>query len=327
MRIGEVCKRTGLSKKTVQHYVGEGLVTPASESNGYLDFSDEDAATLLAIRRLRELDLPLQTIRAMLMTPQSAHYHIAAHRRRLHEEQWLVGRRIQATEDLLTRLTGEVTGKSLGAAIADAIPDDLIPTGSDGQITWEDADTLALFLIGHFVDATDLSMFQQFLCDRLRQAIISSQDEATLHLRNVLRDLPPGRLSAFGFAPQRAYEQVGFSTVEDCRSHLSEMVQTLERGLRNPRLRRLCSENGELNAACLAFLENREVCSILEGLSPYFAAVWKSYGVMRAVLEEHLETTGGQQLATNAGKLLGESVATASELALLYPLFAEELAR
>ena len=55
--------------------------------------------------------------------------------------------------------------------------------------------------------------------------------------------------------------------------------------------------------------------------------MWKSFGVMREVLKEHLETKEGQRLATDAGKLLGKPAATNSELALLYPLFAEELVR
>ncbi|MFR0981016.1 MAG: MerR family transcriptional regulator, partial [Holdemania filiformis] len=40
MRVQEVCKKTGLSRKAVHFYIQEGLVRPAKNQNGYYDLSE-----------------------------------------------------------------------------------------------------------------------------------------------------------------------------------------------------------------------------------------------------------------------------------------------
>jgi DNA-binding transcriptional MerR regulator len=43
MKLSDICRKTGISKRTIHYYIHEGLITPAiKESNGYYDFSEED---------------------------------------------------------------------------------------------------------------------------------------------------------------------------------------------------------------------------------------------------------------------------------------------
>ncbi len=57
MRVHEVCKKTGLSRKAVHFYIQEGLISPAKNENGYYDLNESDLKTLEIIQRLRRLDL------------------------------------------------------------------------------------------------------------------------------------------------------------------------------------------------------------------------------------------------------------------------------
>ena len=65
MHIKDVEQRTGLSRANIRYYEQEGLVHPARARNGYRDYSQEDLETLLRIRLLRRLDVPIEEIRAM----------------------------------------------------------------------------------------------------------------------------------------------------------------------------------------------------------------------------------------------------------------------
>lgn len=65
MTIREVEQRTGLERATVRFYEKEGLLTPKRLENGYRDYSEEDVATLLRIKLLRELDVSIEDIRAL----------------------------------------------------------------------------------------------------------------------------------------------------------------------------------------------------------------------------------------------------------------------
>jgi len=67
MLIAEVCRLTGLTKKAVEYYVEQGLVSPKPQENGYRDFQDGDVEQLKKIRVLRMLGLSLDEIRAVLL--------------------------------------------------------------------------------------------------------------------------------------------------------------------------------------------------------------------------------------------------------------------
>ena len=89
MHIKDVEQRTGLSRANIRYYEQEGLVHPARRKNGYRDYSPDDLETLLRVRLLRRLDVPIEDIRAMqagkLSLSEALSQRLAALRRR--EEQ------------------------------------------------------------------------------------------------------------------------------------------------------------------------------------------------------------------------------------------------
>ena len=66
MLIHEICKITGLTRKTVEYYREQGLISPLERENGYREFTDSDAERLQKIAVLRRLDVPVERIRAIL---------------------------------------------------------------------------------------------------------------------------------------------------------------------------------------------------------------------------------------------------------------------
>lgn len=66
MRINEVERRVGITKKNIRFYEEEGLLKPSrSADNGYRDYSEEDVAVLQRIKLLRQLSVPLEDIRRL----------------------------------------------------------------------------------------------------------------------------------------------------------------------------------------------------------------------------------------------------------------------
>ena len=65
--IGEVARRTGLPVRTIRFYADEGIVPPAAHSRAGYRLFDLDALNRLdLVRTLRDLGLPLATIRGVL---------------------------------------------------------------------------------------------------------------------------------------------------------------------------------------------------------------------------------------------------------------------
>jgi MerR family copper efflux transcriptional regulator len=64
MRISEAARAAGLTAKQVRFYDDRGVIRrPARARNGYRDFSPHEVDRLVLVRRLRELDLPLDEVR------------------------------------------------------------------------------------------------------------------------------------------------------------------------------------------------------------------------------------------------------------------------
>ena len=67
MNIKEAEKITGVSSRNIRFYEQKGLLTPArNKENDYREYSDEDIQSLMLIRALRMLDMPIDTIREVM---------------------------------------------------------------------------------------------------------------------------------------------------------------------------------------------------------------------------------------------------------------------
>lgn len=72
MFINDVCKVCVLTKKAIEYYVEQGLVSPKICENGYRDFNESDVDKLKKISMLRKLDLGLESIRSVLESENPA---------------------------------------------------------------------------------------------------------------------------------------------------------------------------------------------------------------------------------------------------------------
>ena len=69
MLINEAAKRCNITKKAIQYYVEQGLITPVILENGYKDFSEEDVKRIKQIVLYRRLDLSINEIKKVLANP------------------------------------------------------------------------------------------------------------------------------------------------------------------------------------------------------------------------------------------------------------------
>lgn len=74
LTIGEFSKMTYLSVKALRHYHDVGLLEPAAvdPTSGYRHYSVDQVATAQAIRRFRDLDMPIDQVRTVLHAPDVA---------------------------------------------------------------------------------------------------------------------------------------------------------------------------------------------------------------------------------------------------------------
>lgn len=73
MTIKEIEQITQLTRANIRFYESEGLISPARDTNGYRNYSEEDANTLIKIKLLRNLQISIEDIKLLQDGYQKLH--------------------------------------------------------------------------------------------------------------------------------------------------------------------------------------------------------------------------------------------------------------
>src|ERR1700751_1427458 len=107
LNIGEFSKMTHLSVKALRHYHDVGILEPAAidPHSGYRSYDTGQVTSAQVIRRLRDLGMPLDSIRAVLIAPDlpARNREIANHLERME-------RQLGQTQAAVSGLRGPVAG-------------------------------------------------------------------------------------------------------------------------------------------------------------------------------------------------------------------------
>jgi DNA-binding transcriptional MerR regulator/effector-binding domain-containing protein len=145
LAIGDFSKMTHLSVKALRHYHDVGLLEPAEidPDSGYRYYEASQLRTAQVIRRFRDLDMPLDEIRAMLKAPDVAARNaiIVAHMRRMESQLAVTQAAVSSLRSLLERPPAPLTieHRSVGAISALAIVERV--TAADLDAWWAGAFT------------------------------------------------------------------------------------------------------------------------------------------------------------------------------------------
>jgi DNA-binding transcriptional MerR regulator/effector-binding domain-containing protein len=151
LTVGDFSRATHLSVTTLRHYHQVGLLEPAAVNpdTGYRYYSAGQIPTAQVIRRLRDLEMPVADVKAVLAAPDAAARNalIAAHLGRLEAE---LAQTRAAVESLRTLLA---------------------PPGGPAAIEHRSVPAAAAAAIGAVVDRADLLAWWQGALGELRAAV------------------------------------------------------------------------------------------------------------------------------------------------------------
>lgn len=99
--IAELSALTGATARALRHYEDEGLLSPYRSRGGTRSFSPEQRRRAQIIVRLRDLDMPIAEIRAVLEDPAEAHHRIL---RFLDAQSVLLDQRLADVRNLKRRI-------------------------------------------------------------------------------------------------------------------------------------------------------------------------------------------------------------------------------
>lgn len=100
MTIKEIETLSGLPRANIRYYEAEGLITPRRAENGYRDYSQADADTLLRIKLLRALGLTIEQLKTLACGEAAFDAVLAERLQAMQQEQHALGRAEQVAEQL-----------------------------------------------------------------------------------------------------------------------------------------------------------------------------------------------------------------------------------
>lgn len=83
MLINQVSKTTGLTKKAIEYYTSQEMVSPSVLENGYRDYSENDVEALSKIFVLRQLDIGTDEIKIVLSDKSNTALQVISVRKEL----------------------------------------------------------------------------------------------------------------------------------------------------------------------------------------------------------------------------------------------------
>lgn len=146
LSIGDFCRATHLSVKTLRHYHGVGLLEPAEvdRASGHRRYTTDQIPIAQVIRRFRSLEMPIDEIRAVLAAPDVATRSalVAAHLDRLQADLARTQAAVASLRDLL-----EPTGPTAPVTFEHRVVE-ATPAAAIREVV--DMDDLALWFEGAF---------------------------------------------------------------------------------------------------------------------------------------------------------------------------------
>ncbi len=152
MKISEVCRRTGLTERTVRYYEEEGFISPETTVSGgrtYRNYGEQDISTLETVASLRKLLFSIDEIKQM-RDPEMIPHVLAGYRQRLTEMNQRMTDVLETLERMDMRYVDGINSLAKGFAVAAASrplpPHDVTPNfGRFDEEETRDPDAISNF--------------------------------------------------------------------------------------------------------------------------------------------------------------------------------------
>lgn len=113
MQINNVCRKYGLSRKTIHFYIESGLLKPPKLNNNYYDFSDADIKKLELIIKLRNAGVSIENIDCIFKYPTCTNFFLFKQRFQLKKEIEKNNRELNNINTIIGNIPPNGTDKSV----------------------------------------------------------------------------------------------------------------------------------------------------------------------------------------------------------------------
>ena len=270
MRIQELSKQTGISKRNIHFYIKEQLLTPKTDpANGYYDFSEEDKQQLLLIKHFRDMELSISNIKSLLENPASAEYYLRMHIGRLEQELHTLSTNKETLFAILEKLP-------IRPAFSDLYPHTTQICDTDNMHVTSplyDGKLVNHFLWRTFWQQEELSEYQQYLWDKMNRLTDSREkNEHYARIYDYLCRQDQKKINAFYEEGNAHFHYIASFSSENLSTHVEEIKTAINEFIHCPTAVKQWKEHYYDFQLPLMHIFAGEIGKLEKEMSPFFAA-------------------------------------------------------
>lgn len=287
MRIQEVMKQTGLSKRSIHFYIGQHLIRPSiNPVNGYTDFSPWDVKRLLVIRKLRFLDFSIADIRSMLTCHNTAYYFLHLHKKRLKHKQKLIINQLESLDSLLEAVPINLSADQL----ADLIRKSTLTRSPQSDRAYEphDAHLVCLFLFNIFLADLPLTEYRKYLWEKIIKNASKPDHKYFSQIGSYMFSLTSTQIESCFIWQDVHSDKIARLTPDDHNIYMEEMVANIHILLDSPFLVKQWKKlyHSYLHPSTAIFAS--DISHLMQEMSPKFVSYKKNINACCTMLYQRL---------------------------------------
>lgn len=296
MRINEVMKETGLSKRTIYYYIDENLITPKIDANnGYNIFSTDDVEKLRNIRQLRKLDFTISDIQDMLQHPNAMHIYLQKQVEKMVKDLRIVNEKIKFLNGLNNQLPIIATYKDLTLLLQTQILSNKIDQSINANRE-NDSKLISSYLFGAFLQELSMSEYRQFLWEKILKFMTGTSNPNIAVLKQYLYNLSAKQMDKEFIIRNQHIQEVVKLRQEDLGNFIDKLKLTLTEFVTNNQHQKYWKDRYFTCIVPSANLFSSQINELICELSPSFSSYYnnlitccsKVYGWLYTKEGEHL---------------------------------------
>jgi len=305
MRIQQVIKVTGLSKRAIHHYIKEKLITPViDQRNGYFIFSNDDINRLTVVRLLRTLDLSLANIRNILNHPKMANYYLTKTLRDLNRQKSHMAWQEGCVKSILDGLNQEPTWEQLFLLMENApSPPDKNELGDVLDIV--DARMLSLYFLGKYMHDIEMTEYRRYLWDKLLRYVASPQNKHLIPICEYLFSLNTEKIKSVFIQRDQHMDYIASLTAETQQEYIKYMTNVIQSNIRDYSWISNWKRAYEPYLLPSIIFYDSPANELMQEISPRFSAYVKNIHVCCTRLRKFLDTAEGLPLLNEMRQVFG----------------------
>lgn len=299
MKINELAKSSGISKRNIHFYIKEGLLTPATNAeNGYYDFSEKEQQKLCIIRDLRKMKFSLSVIQSILEHPDTLGLYVNGQITDLKKQCAQMELALKGLGYMVNEVPFHTTLDDLQQLAAEATVD--IETVEEfeemDEFTERDMQTVSLFVWAPFLESNQLTEYQQFLWEKQKKLAQKYALEDYKKIKEFLISLEQPFSDEMYVTDVPHYKRVAALSEKEAVDFGYEIIECLKKFICDDKAIQFWKANYENLYMPMCHIHETPMSDLMKELSPMYCNYMKNMFVSINVAYKYLYDGEGEKL-------------------------------